>query len=345
MKIYDIRFCKKEEMPLLVNFIKNHWQSDHIFVKSLKMLNFQHYDSALSRYNFIIGFNTITNEIDGIIGIIPLSQFDSELAKNNDTWGGIWKVRTDVKNQEISTLGASLFSIFDSYSSHGSIGMSKVATVLHKIRKYKVGILNHYYILNNKIFDFKIAIVPNLMNQNKVRINRNYQRIVKISNILEYKDSDFSKTYSPQKSIKYLYNRFQKHPIYKYIFWEIRNDVSKSIIVTRKISLNGSCVIRIVDVYGTIENFHSLYNQFQKILQDEKAEYIDILNFGIPDNIFLNIGFKKLLICNDLVIPNYFEPFLRKNIEINCAYISKKEYVIFKADSDQDRPSIIYYDC
>lgn len=341
MKIYDIRFCKKEELPLLVDFIKIHWQSDHIFVKSLKMLNFQHYDSELSRYNFIIGFNTITNEIDGIIGTIPLSQFDSELAKNNDTWGGIWKVRTDVKNHEISTLGASLFSIFDSYSSHGSIGMSKIAKILHKIRKYKIGVLNQYYILNNKVDEFKIAKNVDFALLPVFETRKSEVQIKQISDILIYQDSDFKNIYLPRKSLKYFYNRFQKHPIYKYNFWEIHDSISRAIVVTRKITIFNSSILRIVDVYGRIDNFGSLIEQFQNIMKIENVEYIDILNFGIAEGIFYKLGFNKLDVKGKMIIPNYFEPFLPENIEINCAFRGLGEYVIFKADSDQDRPSIL----
>ena len=42
------------------------------------------------------------------------------------------------------------------------------------------------------------------------------------------------------------------------------------------------------------------------------------------------------------VIPNYFEPFLKKNVSIEFAYKAKENnYAIFKADSDQDRPNKI----
>jgi hypothetical protein len=341
MQIYDIRFCKKVELPLLVDFIKNHWQSDHVFVKSTEMLDFQHLDIKYNRYNFIIGYNMLTKQIDGILGIIPLSHFDQELYKYKDTWGGIWKVRSDVKNEEISNLGANLFSFFNEYKSHGSVGMSKIATVLHKIRKYKTGVLSQYYILNNNILDFKIAKVTDFVAVNKLESNRNNTRIKLISDILQYKDSEFTESYFPRKSIKYLYNRFHKHPVYKYDFWEISNKESKVIIVSRKIFVNNSSVIRIVDVFGRLENFDSLFEQFQEILQIENAEYIDILNFGISNDIFYKIGFKKLYIKDNIIIPTYFEPFIQENIEINCAYSSESDYVIFKADADQDRPSIL----
>jgi hypothetical protein len=341
MQIYDIRFCKKVELPLLVDFIKNHWQFDHIFVKSTEMIDFQHLDKKHNRYNFIIGYNMHTKQIDGLLGIIPLSHFDQELDKYKDTWGGIWKVRSDVKNEEISNLGANIFSFFNDYNTHGSIGMSKIATVLHKIRKYKTGVLNQYFILNNKLIDFKIAKVTDFVVNNVLESYLNNAKIKMISDILKFKDADFREIYFPRKSIKYLYNRFQKHPIYKYKLWEISDDKSKVIIVTRKIFINDSSVIRIVDVYGRLENFNSLFQQFQEVLQIENAEYIDILNFGISNEVFHKIGFQKLNIKDDIIIPNYFEPFVRENIEINCAYRSDLDYVIFKADADQDRPSIV----
>ncbi len=339
MNIYDIRFCKKEELPVLINFIKNHWQSDHVFVKSKKMLDFQHLDKKNNRYNFIIGYNLLTKQIDGILGIIPLSHFDQELDKYKDTWGGIWKVRSDVQNQEISMLGSNLFSFFSYYNTHGSIGMSKIAAVLHKIRKYNTGVLNQYYILSNKIKDFKIAKITDCVITDVVESKFNHYKIKMINDIIHY--NDFKEVYFPKKSIKYFCNRFQNHPIYKYKFWEIFDSNNKVIIVTRKILINDSSVIRIVDVYGRFDNFGSLFNQFQEILYNENAEYIDILNYGISQEIFQRIGFKKLSINDNIIIPNYFEPFVNENIEINCAYRSESEYVIFKADADQDRPSII----
>jgi hypothetical protein len=44
----------------------------------------------------------------------------------------------------------------------------------------------------------------------------------------------------------------------------------------------------------------------------------------------------------DIIIPHYFEPFLKKNISLDYAYINKTEesYTLFKADGDQDRPNL-----
>ena len=341
MSIYDVRYCSRIELPLLIDFIRTHWQLDHVFVKSVKMLDFQHFDEKNSRYNFVIGYNKCSDEIDGILGLIPVSHYDENLEKYKDTWGGIWKVRSDVKNEEISNLGTSLFSFFSQYETHGSIGMSNVASVLHRIMKYKTGVLSQYYILNNETVDFKIAAVPEVFRISKGKSLKSRAKIQRIGNILEYNKSEILDIYAPYKSVTYLYNRFQKHPIYKYNFLEVSDGNSRAIFVTRKISINSSNVIRVVDVYGKINDFDTLYEQFQEYLQFENAEYIDILNFGISKQIFENLGFVKLNINDDLIIPNYFEPFIRENHELNCAYRSKGDYVFFKADADQDRPSIL----
>lgn len=342
MNIYEIRYCKKEELPLLVNFIKNHWQADHIFVKSVEMLDFQHFDSNLSRYNFIIGYNKLSNEIDGLVGVIPLSHYDSSLEVFNNTWGGIWKVRSDIKNPEIVTLGSKLFSIFDQFNSHGSIGMSKVAKILHGIKKYEIGELNQYYILNDSIKNFTIATVPKVYHSSE-NYKKNEFLIRKINKIEELNDDILKHKYKPQKSIQYIINRFSRHPIYKYIFFGIydKENTLQTILVSRIIKINNSRVIRIVDVYGCLDKIENLYLEFQKLLQKEMAEYIDILNYGLNKQIFTKLGFKFLDPNGEIIIPNYFEPFIQKNISINCAHNSTNAYVIFKADADQDRPSII----
>ena len=45
----------------------------------------------------------------------------------------------------------------------------------------------------------------------------------------------------------------------------------------------------------------------------------------------------------DIVIPNYFEPFIQENISISYFTDSQnlENLRIFKADGDQDRPSIM----
>ena len=104
--------------------------------------------------------------------------------------------------------------------------------------------------------------------------------------------------------------------------------------------------MRIVDMYGAgAEVLPCLYNQIQKLLSKYEAEYIDCLNYGFTEEVFETMGFTKLnTSTNEVIIPDYFEPFEQQNISLYFTYKLKDKndrYVIFKGDSDQDRPNII----
>ena len=80
---------------------------------------------------------------------------------------------------------------------------------------------------------------------------------------------------------------------------------------------------------------------FQNLLLLEDSEYVDILNYGISVKIFEKLGFSKLDFSTDkIIIPNFFNPFVQENIKIEFSYKSDyDDFVIFRGDGDQDRPS------
>ena len=55
INMYEIRSCAVSELGLLIEFLKKSWSEEHIFVKNLKLLDFQH--KALSDYNFVVAFH------------------------------------------------------------------------------------------------------------------------------------------------------------------------------------------------------------------------------------------------------------------------------------------------
>ena len=330
-------------MPQLIDFIMKYWSDDHIFTKSIEMLRFQHYNADKNEYNFILANNLKSGEIDGIIGLIPLSHYDPELRCFNETWGGIWKVRDDVHNEEIGMIGMLLFDYLRQYKTHCSISMSPLANKLHAIMKYKMGVMNQHFIINPTMRTFNVAVVPDDYVQIIPASSRSISRLTPIRDLESVAYQSLKCSYHPVKSIVYLINRFLRHPLYKYSFYGAYNNDHDllAIFVTRKIEINGSKVIRIVDVLGALENLGSLRKAFIDILEREKYEYVDFMNYGIPLDLLRELGFDLLDPFSNIIIPNYFEPFYKKNIVIDCAIKSPHNCVIFKADSDQDRPSVI----
>lgn len=331
-KKYNIFQAKETDKTEIIQFIKKHWSENHIFVKNKKLFLWQYLDGDL--LNFIIAKNIKKGSIYGILGYIPTKKYDP-LLKDNDHWGAIWKIK------ESAPLGLGLILLnylnnSKENTTYAAIGISDIAKKIYIHLKYKVGTLNHYYCVNSNKVNMKIAHVDKKTNKKKIKNNF----IIKEIDELEKRFLKYD--FSPVKSIKYFINRYKNHPIYTYNFFGIyKMNKLVSIWVIRKQYLKSSCCLRIVDMYGSLDNVESLYIELQKLLENEKAEYIDCLNYGILESIFSKIGFEKLDLNGSIIIPNYFEPFLKKNIEIGFAIKSNYEnYVIFKGDSDQDRPSI-----
>ena len=100
--------------------------------------------------------------------------------------------------------------------------------------------------------------------------------------------------------------------------------------------------MRIVDMYGNIKKNNNILRQINILLDKNKAEYIDFMNYGIDEKILLSIGFKKK--NNKQLIPNFFEPFIKKNENLDlCILLNKykKNVIINKADGDQERPNTL----
>jgi hypothetical protein len=296
-------------------------------------MDFQHLNQNKKEYNFIIAINNETQEIDGIIGYIQLSLYDPKLEDNGDYWGAIWKVRTDVENDDIKMLGLFLWGEIlrnKNMKTFGAIGISDIAKRFYKMTRFKMGVLNQYYILREQQTPY-IAIIP--INAKCTISTANHIRKIELN-----ENICIEPFYRPYKSITYMVNRYKNHPIYKYEFFLI---LDKCLLVTRKITIDNQSILRIVDCLGSLEGLPDLYADFQSILKSENAEYIDFMNYGIDESIFTNMGFQKLDVKGEIIIPNYFEPFIQKNIEIEFVYKATYPYVIFKGDADQDRPNIL----
>jgi hypothetical protein len=336
--IYTIKNCTAQELPLLQDFIQNYWKKNHPVAVSKALMDFQHLVVEHNIYNFLISINENTKEIDGVLGYIPSSHYDFDLYDDGLFWGVIWKIKPIVEDR---MLGLNLlFKVFtlSGFKSYAAIGISNIAKQIYTALKCKMGYLNHYYLLNESLNTFRIAQNVKFAKQSD-KLNPDY--CIKSIDL----DEDIiieSSTY-PKKTIRYFKNRYAKHPIYKYLFYGIfHQDKIVTILSVREISVNNSTVLRIVDVIGELTNLPCLYTQFQLLLKCHNAEYVDMLNYGVDKNAILNIGFEDLDFNGNLIIPNYFEPFEQKNVKIEFAYKTPfEQFVIFKGDSDQDRPNIL----
>ena len=67
-------------------------------------------------------------------------------------------------------------------------------------------------------------------------------------------------------------------------------------------------------------------------------------SFGVPINLLEEAGLTNRKNEEGLIIPNYFEPFVKENVDITYAYKADDHHPpirLFKGDGDQDRPAQI----
>lgn len=341
MSIYKIKKVPECEVDKLVEFIDKHWKKGHALTKSRTLLDFQHFNKQEGCYNFIVAENNETKEYDAIVGFIPISQYDQNLEQEGDYWGAIWKMRDDVTNDEINNAAFYIWRcIFKQpfFHSYSAIGISNIAKRIYEVSRIPVDYLRHYYIANNSIKKFVIG--KNLLKKN---IGREKCDTIKEIDLESVKDGMIESKYQPKKTVRYFINRYLNHPIYKYVFWAVYGENQlNAIFAVRKVEVQDSCVLRIVDVLGDLAKVGNIYKSIQSFLEKENAEYVDLLNYGIEESVFELMGFQKLnLQGKDTIVPNYFEPFEQINVKIEVAYKSDHPYVVFKGDSDQDRPNIL----
>lgn len=337
--MHEIRFCQYSELSLLKKFLIEHWKENHILALSSELFQWQHINKQDKSVNFVVAYNTITKEFDAILGFIPTSQYDNNI-KDQDIWLAIWKVKEEFMKTGIG-LEVFLFLVNKYKSSTiGAIGISEDAAKIYKAFKYEIGVLEHFYIKNEQCNENFIASLSQQNKENKDKREVNSFNVIKSINKDEFLSSNIELKFIPRKSKKYYINRYYKNPFYNYDFnGIIYKDNLISVFISRKVFVQNYICIRIVDWIGPFPK--DMYYQFQIMLQENNAEYIDLL-CKIPNKSELKeMGFKEKN-PEKHIIPNYFEPFLKENVYIQYGFKSKrKNYAIFKGDSDQDRPNKI----
>ena len=115
-------------------------------------------------------------------------------------------------------------------------------------------------------------------------------------------------------------------------------------MVWRTVVVEGTAVLRIVDIIGSTEWLADARRALTSEVVAADAEYLDLMQCGIDPDIIDAGGFVGIRTHPDIVIPNYFAPFERRNIQIDLAYKridddADRPLHLYRADSDQDRPN------
>ena len=320
-----IQFAKKSDIEDIMSFIDTEWKKNHILAR----------DRAFFEYMYVLGeqVNFVISrdescQVNGILGFIP---YDRECKQVSLT---MWKALASSEGMVgMGMLNALLKEIQPEVIA--SPGINPQTTIpLYRFLKFETGKMKHYFRLN-KCEEYNIAMVKDGGEIADVPDEGNVFELYSYDEFLQLQIKYESNAL--KKEEWYIKKRYFEHPVYKYRFFCVKEEENSLIIVAREEYVGQAVCLRMVDLLGK----HSLLSKATKFLdhemKKEKYEYLDCYVAGIKDAVFRDAGWEN---CEerDVIIPNYFAPFERTNIDVY--YCSKPGgTVLFRGDGDQDRPN------
>jgi hypothetical protein len=349
-----IRFAEAGDIDAIQCFLRKYWRSDHIFVRSREILEWQHVGSGGTNLNFVLGLHGDTGEVMGLLGFIPLSRFDGGLGDSLDFWLAIWRVRDDV--QEVAGLGLVLLQFLRSRKnprSIGAVGLSKMVVPIYKALGYKVGKLRQFFVLNPEMREFAIAEPGKAVDASSFSASATkFYRYAEpgragFSAIAGDLDALLEAQASiPRKSAAYFRARYLEHPIYRYrLILAYRQDRLIGLTILRKVEVGRAKALRMVDLCSGASDLSFLASLLPRLMKEEDAEFVDFYCHGFDSDAVRSAGLLDVDDFPGTVIPNYFEPFEKRRVDLDFAYWTRlgesRSYRFVKGDSDQDRPNVV----
>lgn len=328
-----IRQAVYEDIPRIMRFIDEHWKKGHIMGNDRTMFEFQHVRGREVFY--ILAEDDVDGRIYGSMGYIPMAEQEYPCMST--------VMIQSLDNPEKRMLGEEMARYFER-NMHCrnivSVGVEKrYAKVIDALGANLIGKLHHYYRLGTKR-DFQIA---RIYHYNLLPVTDHGNKLVPLKSFREFADlvdlNEIKKDY-PERSPAYIEHRYYQHPYYTYKIWGIhgRHGI-KSAFAAREEMVGMSKVLRIVDFFGKDTEFACIGSEINRILLDEDYEYIDFYCYGIDHNIMQQAGFLLKGPEDPNIIPNYFDPFEQKNVDIYFYAWRKEKVHVYRGFGDQDRPN------
>lgn len=332
-----VRSASSGDEAAIMDFIRQYWSETHILACNPELFRYEF--ACRDRLNFVIALNRQSSLLEGVLGFIKYT----EDYIDSDVFTVMWKVKE--KNGE-PALGLKLLSYLKKnyeFNTISGVGASKDTLSLYEYLGYKTGRLRHFYMLNPSVDAYHVAVIKDRKVAPRAEGGRR-RGVHKIENFEQLVLSfDFSKQseYRPYKDKYYVEKRYFRHPLYSYDIWGVSTgSVTEAIVIARRVAANGALALRIVDFIGDEKCLQEYGSHLPDILANGRFEYADFYSYGIDQNLISSCGFVLKDDDDPNIIPNYFEPFVQSNVDIHFFTSQFERFRIFKADGDQDRPSI-----
>lgn len=341
-KCYEFRVASIEDVDDIMGFIRREWGKDHILGHDKKLFMWQ-YDRSEYKDSNTINFVLMTDKSNKIMGIIGFISYDKKNESISPTMTKV-SVEAVIPMSGLELMKRQMNLIGE--KAHFASGTNKrtILPLYEKVFHYKTGIMQQYFMLNNEISCYNIA-KPSQVERSTSYLETDYS-LYEVDSFDEASclyDFDEINERLPIKSKEFMKKRYFCHPYYNYIKWIVMNEAREpeGFLVGREVVQNKTRILRLVDYRGDLYNLSKLGVALHNMLIEKRYEYIDLMASDLTEYRLDDAGFQLLDPDGELIIPNYFEPFVQANIK--NYYQTKTDIVLFKADGDQDRPNNVKF--
>ena len=313
--------CTAADIADVVRFIDEHWKPAHVLVTNRELLDWM-YRNPDGSYSIVVARQS--GDVAGIIGYVATRRYDPDLDAANVVWLTTWKVRDDAR---IAALGLSLLHHVTALEPHvaiGAIGLNPATRRLYDALGYTVGELQHYAVRRAPSIDAATFDAVDAAT----------------ADVLESLHLESPHGTVPAKTARYFLARYVEHPFYEYRVTVLRHGNNAVGLLASRVAEHGSeRALRIVDFLGDPGVLARCGGVVQTIIRQYDTAYADVYNAGIDRRAFECAGFQWIDPDGDEIVPDHFEPFEARNVRLWFAVKSGAQPVLFKGDSDQDRPN------
>ncbi len=316
--IKRLKLCEKEQ---IVDFLNEHWGTKHPLVNNETLFNYYYVDGEW------INFYCLCDD-DGIAAVCGYIKC-SEKA-DSDIWISIWCAKKGKNGLGLALMGKMQKLTGAKVMSCNNIRQNTMP--FYTFLGYHPDEMKHYYRLRD-LNGYRMAVVNN---KNIPECDAADTQLAEFADICDVKKHFDNFGYcKPQKDYWYIDKRYFNYPHYKYkVFGIFKNDKCTSLVVFRVNESDEGKVLRLVDYIGNPADFCDISGHIDVLMEKFGCEFCDCYCYGVEGE---KAGFVLRDADDENIIPNYLNPLWQKNIDYYFFTSSTEDFMMFKADGDQDR--------
>lgn len=319
--IKRLKLCEKQQV---VDFLNQHWGTLHPLVNNETLFNYYYVDGEW--INFYCLYDG--EDIAAVCGYIKCSKDE-----NSDIWISIWCAKKGKNGLGLALMGKMQELTGAKVMACNNIRQNTMP--FYTFLGYHPDEMNHYYRLRN-LAEYNMAVVNN---KNIPCCDEPHAELV------EFADIDAVKQYfdnfgnsSPKKDYWYVDKRYFRYPHYKYkVFGIFKDGRCSSLAVFRVNESEEGKVLRLVDYIGNPADFADINGHIDVLMEQYGCEFCDCYCYGVDA---AKAGFVLRDEKDENIIPNYLNPLWQKNIDYYFFTTDTENFMMFKADGDQDRMNL-----